>query len=508
MQQFCLNCVKQAKANVSELTKALAQALAIGVLAIAIPLSAKAVFDLSLNYDYYMTKTALKEQLDHYGSLGLDVQHSRYTNKNWFYEVEGVSLFFLDISNQNYLAIPSLFFGYELSDIPVEGYTVNVIFGRHKQSLSVLYDQQTTGDSTSTQANSGVFTPTAQPELWSAMDEIWELGLWQSQVNWDYLLPKPQGLTGLFVTVAKKPWLLTVFGSGLFLPSHDPSVTVTPEGKIHSSSRWFTPPQSNFFLFNQRIETLYWTQTYYLKNILLNDSYAVRLRFGDIHTQWMSVSYAQKPVNQIYFTVDAGLSIKKTAIKNIIAYQLFRHNLMSLDVGIREKYLSIILSATYEQPEQPPVVKNRITPVLPEALFFSSHVRLHPPVGFFLKWLDFNFIYSHFKDPENSFQNDKTKQIKWDIASSRFKMHYGFAVSTYSKDFQWGSQSVSLGLTYWHSIPDAGDRLNIVTQWNITKRLLARGRVDILGSREDTNGFFNTYKHNDRARVEVVYAIN
>ncbi len=465
------------------------------------PLTASAHFNLSLNYDSYMTSTSLKDQMNHYVALGLDMKHNQYS-ENWFYGMESTNLFFIDVSNQNYLAIPNLFFGYELTNI-INDYTINLIFGRYKTTLSTLYE-----DSNSKNSNQ----PIAQPEFWNVMDEIWEMGLWQARINWDYLLPRPQGLTGSFLTIKKDPYLLTVFLSGLFLPEQGPSVDITKDGKILSGSRWFTPPASNLLLFNQRIETLYWMNTPYLKNILLNDSIAFRMRVGDIQKQWMSLSYARKPMNQIYFTVDSVLSLKKTVINNVIFYQLFPHSLFSAEFGTREKWLSAVLSVTQEQPRRTKTIKNREIPLLPQAFFVSSHIRLHLPQNWIMSFIDFNFIHSHFKEANND-QIKTNPHLKGKKPSmDRFKLYHGYSFAIKSRPFKWRTQHFSINSKYWHSIPDQGDLLSFSIDWHITPQLQFVIQADILGSGESEDnknkGFFNTYKQNDRITVKVEYEID
>ena len=452
-------------------------------------LTAFASFDISWNHDYYVTPTNLKNALNQYSYLELKTKHNNYSN-NWFYGMEGVSSFFFDTSNQKYLAVPNLFFGYEMPNI-VDDYTVNWIIGRYRQSMSMLYD-----DKKSSQLQ-------AQPEFWSVMDEVWEMGLWQSQINWDYLSPKQQGLVGSLLTVKKEPWMLTVF-FGLFLPDHGPSVDVTSKGKVQSTSRWFIPPQSNFVLFNQRIDTLYWLDAPYLKNILLNDSVAVRFRFGDIHKQWMSMSYAYKPINQIYFTADSGLSINKTTINNIIYYQLFDHSIFSIDFGMKEKWGLLVLSVIQELPFPHPSDPHQMIPILPKAVFFSSHLRLNTQNYLFMKYIDLNVIYSRMKTNGENHSQNVVNQLSQALPDNRFKLHHGFSVTAKSRNFHLRKQKISFHVRYWHSIPEAGDWLNSSIQWDITPHLRLTGGMDILGSGRE-GGFFHTYKQNDRITLKVSY---
>ena len=451
--------------------------------------------DLSLNYHYYMTPTHIKNTLNQYTSFKLNAKYHHHSG-SLFYGAQGMGEFFIDISNQKYMAAPNLFFGYKLPDI--NNYSINLIVGRYQQSMSILYeDQKSTQNPWDT-----------QPEFWSVMDEIWEMGIWQSQINWDYLSPKGQGLIGTpLLNIKKDPWMLTLFLSGLSVPDHGPAVDITPKGRIQSGSRWFIPPKSNFVLFNQRIDTLYWLDTLYIKQILLNDSVAIRFRFGDIHKQWMSMAYANKPINQIYFTADSGFSINETTINNVIYYQPFDHSVFSIDFGVRESWGWLVLSVIQEHPRPKQVARHQIIPVLPNTILFSSHLRINTSPYLFTKYINFNAIYSQMSTDHQTANNKITDQLSQAIPNNRFKLHRGFSVSAKSKNIPIGTQSVCFNIRYWHSLPEEGNWLHSSLQWNITPRLHIKGGMDILGAARD-KGFFYTYRHNDRITMQVSYAIN
>ena len=311
--------------------------------------------NMFMEYSPYLTLSDLKGQLDHYMDVGLNFKQKKHFN-NWFYGMEFNSLFSLDESDQKYLSVPDLFIGYKYV---LKGYNFNMVLGRQTR----LIGQGTKQTQKESEESSRV-----PAEAWSFMDEIWDLGLWQGTINWDYFHPKPLGLIGSFFTVAKDEWLVTVFLSGFFLPSQGPAVDIQ-EGKVISGSRWFVSPQSDFVFFNQRFESFYWLERPYLKNVILNDSVAVRFRFGKPEDQWFGLAYAYKPVNQTYFKIDGSFSINKKAVDSVIYYQSFKHSLISLDFGMRKGLFNTVISVTQETPSKPRVPENWIAPVLPKALF-------------------------------------------------------------------------------------------------------------------------------------------
>ena len=457
-----------------------------------------AKLSVSAGYTSYITSTTWENQLDHYMDIGGHFQKYGHF-PSWFYGSEITSLFSLDKSRQNYLAVPDLFIGYHKA---FNHWKFNLILGQHKR-----ISQPATRDPSSQSGLSSQKSHIVE-EPWSDMDEMWHLGLWQGRINWDYLQPKQSGLTGAFFTIEKEPWLFSLFVSNLFFPENGPEVEIK-EGEVNSNSRWFIPPQSQFIAFNQRIDALYWLSTPYLKNIILNESIALRFRFGDRTKQWFSMAYGYKPINQIYFKIDSAFSIDKKAIENVIHYQPFRHSLISMDFGLKRSIFKTILSVTQEIPHRPKSPGEGLLPVLPNALFFSTHTALSlKKYKWLLESLQFNFIYSHFTLKKQTLSEQKLN-LDLDLNINRFKMHYGFVFSAKTRPLQWKSQTWVLALSYWYSIPEQGGWLNTTLQWELTPTLSLQTSIDILGvEKHQTKSFLNSYKQNDRIQAVVTYVFN
>ena len=452
--------------------------------------------DISFKYSDYITPTDLKGPLNHYIDMGLDFRHY-ITKQSWFYGAELLSFISLNENSQRYLSIPDLFVGYKWVSV-LNGYSLRFVLGRYK----LLHDTKMRLDK----------EPSSLldfPGTWSFMDEVWSLGLWQGRTNWDYLQPKSMGLIGSFFTIAKDKWLFTLFLSGLFLPDQGPAIEIE-KGKISSVSRWFVSPQSEFILFSQKFQAFYWLQKPYLKNVVLNDSVAVRFRFGSQNNQWFNLAYAYKPVNQIYFKLDNNFSINKKGIDTSIHYHAFNHSLISMDFGLKKNIFTSILSVTQESPNQPHVPKNWIAPVLPRSLFISSYFSLDlKPYDLAIELINFNFLYSIFADQKRILPKEEEKHLKLDMNINRFRLYHGFSVSAYSREFKRKNQSVSLGLSYWYSIPEKGGWLSASIKWHIKPHVTIKSVVDIIGQEkgQKRGGFFDLYKQNDRISLQLIYAI-
>ena len=123
--------------------------------------------------------------------------------------------------------------------------------------------------------------------------------------------------------------------------------------------------------------------------------------------------------------------------------------------------------------------------------------------------MSFNVLYSIFVDPKSITSNGE-ENLELDININRFRLHRGFSVSAYSKEFQWKRQSFSLGLKYWYSIPEKGGWLNASIKWHIKPHLVFKSGIDILGrdsSSAQKSSFFSLYNQNDRLTFQVIYSI-
>ena len=450
-------------------------------------------FKLSVGHSYYLTKTTLERQLNQYTDLGMQLEKYAYS-KNWFYGAQVKSLFHIDSSNQNYISIPDLFVGYELN---VNNYYFNLVLGRQKRSKDFIYQQNKRESDQSL---------SVQPEPWSFMDEVWSLGLWQGQIQWDLLSLEEQGLVGSFFTVQRDIFSLTVFLSGLFIPNSTNSVEVSPKGELYSGSRWFAPLRSNFVAFNRKIEALYWLKRPYLQSVLLNDSIALRLRFGDMNNQWFNMAYAYKPINQTYFKIDSKFAINKTAVDNFIHYHAFKHSLVSMDIGMKNTFFTSVLSVTQEIPNAPQVPEDWIAPVLPQALFLSAYFQVHlQQYPLLFDNVKLQFLYSRFFQKIK--ETERTNQLRLNLTANRFRLHRGVALLMKTQELKWKEQALSLKAGYWYSFDAQGGWLNTELQWRISPQLALFVGLDILGTEDDSkDNFFNTYKQNDRITARMTYA--
>ena len=214
------------------------------------------------------------------------------------------------------------------------------------------------------------------------MNEQWELGLWNSRNLYDPLRPKRQGFIGNTVKIGGKYWHVVNFVSGIYFPDQTIPFDEDPSGQFQSTSRWLFLPDKISIL-DESLDSDYWMQRPYIKNVLLRYTYLGKIFIGHPESKWISFSYANKPINQISYAVDTGLSIpENSTIQSNIRYHSQRHRLLELNIGWKINQTSIKAGLLKELlSESNPLASNWITPVIEEMVFTSLMISQSFQIG-------------------------------------------------------------------------------------------------------------------------------
>lgn len=197
-------------------------------------------------------------------------------------------------------------------------------------------------------------------EIWSQMDNDWKLGLWQPRFRLNSLRSKNQGLTGLFFVHQpfNNGFRWRVFFSPLFIPDAGAAVTEA-DGKLQSSSPWFSPPSSTFDLARGRSDIRYRIEELDIKKLVLKTSKAVSAQWGLQYGWLFRAAYALKPGNQTLLSYNAKLKAVENPYVHVnIAARSFEQELLSMDIGYRQPRTSFYLSYFEE--------KTKHTEILPD----------------------------------------------------------------------------------------------------------------------------------------------
>ncbi|MBX3041970.1 MAG: transposase [Bdellovibrionaceae bacterium] len=188
--------------------------------------------------------------------------------------------------------------------------------------------------------------------MWSRMDEVWQLGMWQPRFAIDTLRPEEQGLTGLFFNTGTEDMEVMAFATPIFIPTMGPEIS-EENGSLVPDNRWYRRP-STTQIFNQQLNRVtYDLDVPNLEKLVMNPGYAAMTRFGNLRSgPWIVGSYAYKPVNdlllrrQIVRVVDQPLFDVK--VSPDVAY----HELASVDVGYAWGDFQISASYLQDSPKE------------------------------------------------------------------------------------------------------------------------------------------------------------
>ena len=429
---------------------------------------------------YYLSPTIRKEQTDLYSNMGFEM-YGQEEKTNWIYELQINGRLSLDAQDSHYLTVPSAHIGWQLKDIPLRSYLnyIRVSLGRHINE-------------------------------WSLLDKKWHLGIWTPHNFYDPLRPIELGHFGSTITFGGKYWSLTNFVGGLFFPDERLSFDVTDSGEVFSSSRWVTVPNTNISFSEQDVFSAYIIEEPYLKNVLLQSTYMGNLLLGDRDNKWLSFSFAEKPLNQIFFRSRSGFSVPSEVFENTIYYHSVRHNLIALESGFKVEKWKLYLGVLNEQIDLVDLPANWLFPIVPNYFFASAGLSIEFNWGdSFSNFLDLSLLRGWLTNPNRSPSQDIIgEDIDSMVYLERLKIRDGFSISWSSVFSPYGRKSAKFFIQYWYSFEQEGAWLTAQLSILFLKNLHLDLETDILGKRSQYNtGFLGQYGNNDRliARMRYIF---
>jgi hypothetical protein len=183
---------------------------------------------------------------------------------------------------------------------------------------------------------------------WSALDDNWGSGAFESRFRWDYIHPQEVGLLGLYQEVDAGPVKMTAFYSPIFIPDRGAPLDFT-NGRVHSISPWAVNPPYEIQVRNTTVPVNYGAEIPSVGNIIRQNSFAGQIRYDQgKYGFWTAGSYAYKPMNELLMSYEANLtgSAANVTLFPRVAY----HHVASLDIGERGKTMSATISGIADLP--------------------------------------------------------------------------------------------------------------------------------------------------------------
>lgn len=172
-------------------------------------------------------------------------------------------------------------------------------------------------------------------ENWSYLDSNYTLGIYQPLFEWDLLLPREQGLTGIYLTMEAQdspfPWGFVVFGSPMFIPDQGAGYEIKG-GEFERSNPYFQAPPAFFEIRGQTDTADYNVQKPDTNSVVFNRSFAGKVYVGkESDGVYAQAAFANKPVNQLALGFQ-GFVTPNNSVDVEIQPQVYYHSLASADV--------------------------------------------------------------------------------------------------------------------------------------------------------------------------------
>ena len=430
--------------------------------------------EVKLEWQSYTTPPSSKDQFSYYtllkGNYDFDfVKEPFYFDSSFQFEYS------LDRSKFFYYNIPELYFDY-----------------KYKLNSPVYFVQ-------SIQVSLG-----RKAESWSIGDDYWNLGLWNPLNRWNPLHPSRNGLIGSFFTFNAKKWESLFFIGAFYLPEKNVQI-IEENGRLYSRSRWFSMLSSQVNPFD--IDIFYSIDKPFIFNILFQQSFLFSFKTWSEAKEadyWMKWSFADKPVNHLFYILNINNSVQvdKKAnggvyVKPKLTVYPIRQRILSAEWGLDYKKFSAVLSLESTRMNSESVLPQEWSFISDQTDFtyFSALLKYN-----YLKdsFFQLSFIQSWF------LRGAGLQQISSVMQRGRVLDGAGFDWQT--RLFPHTKQPLLLNLKYQYSFLNKGAWLFAKAVYNIGPKVYTEASINILGALEEgKESFLQAFRHNDYYTWSIAY---
>lgn len=210
--------------------------------------------------------------------------------------------------------------------------------------------------------------------LWSELDARWDMGVWEPVFKWNPLAPERQGLTGLFWQVDKQFYNLMLFASPVYFPDQGPSFEIE-NGSFVKGNPWFRRPPESIRIWSEATAIDYKFEKPNETQIVLQNSFGMKMAFGDPQALRAQLSYIYKPANQLAIGYEGMLNVGQLKGAVNLQPQVFYHSLAGADVTYKIAQVRMGVSALVDRPNKDNTFDSQWThPVFEDAVLVSPFI--------------------------------------------------------------------------------------------------------------------------------------
>lgn len=342
-------------------------------------------------------------------------------------------------------------------------------------------------------------------EMWSNLDDIWNLGLYQPLFRWNPILPESQGLTGIFLQFHQEQsalnWGVVLFGSNIFIPNQEASFEVD-NGKFVASNPYFGKRPTQARISGQTDDINYEIEKPNLEKVVFNRSFAGKAYLGKATGTGflLQTGFAHKPANELALGIDAFATPNNSVQVNVLPNTVF-HTLVSADMQYTWKNLMVGLAGVKENRED--------SQFDPEWTYtnYQSATLVSPYVKVRLRGFEVVTSYLDISGGEKSPKGNLANESK-DFLNNRF--HFGdsylMKISTMQRlskgQAYKGSVAYQQGVKNEYALITGSVGYQLDPRWNLS---LAGQLIRVADNSSGEATTYSSFVNNDAASVGVQY---
>ena len=348
-------------------------------------------------------------------------------------------------------------------------------------------------------------------QTWSELDNDLHLGLWEPLFRWDHARPVAMGLTGFHFESRQRIFQIKAMLSPFYLPDQQPDFEIV-DGEIVSGNRWFRRPIHSLEIGNSPSEVRYKVNEPEVKDVVMNESYALMGRIGKKTGPFFRASWAKKPMNQFHLGIDLEDSFRvdldtfEAEVNPIIV----NHELLTVEAGYNTEAVRGYISFTQERFEDPNLPTRWEETDLNDSNYLGLGLKHRAPNPFVRNSA---LTWSYAKREKKNEDRNTRIDGELDASTSRFpfeswlslKWDFKKAFKLFRKSRQWQNS-----ITYSYSAKDDGDWIALNSTVNMTRDFQIYVSADMFGAgknvSQDDRSFISIYRNNDRVQGGFVYA--
>lgn len=209
--------------------------------------------------------------------------------------------------------------------------------------------------------------------IWSNVDDRWNLGFFQPQFRWNSLSPENQGLTGFFWEKTNQNFGFLLYASPIYIPDQGPGYELK-QGQFESNNPWFQNPPQNVLFQNQLLPIDYQLETPNISDVVFQTHFGLQLKYGESKGVFANLSAFYKPSHQF------GLGYKGILVTDRVRVTIqpktYYENLVAADFGYQQDWGAVDISVLYLRPKNPDFDDSYNRPSLSESTTFGPHLNL------------------------------------------------------------------------------------------------------------------------------------